>query len=150
MLSRRSSFGPSVLALVALILFAGCGGKSEPWGAVSGTIVQGGKGVYPAAVLFSNRENGVEITAETDVNGNFVMRTDKLGGLPVGTYAVAVMPLREKVAPAQGMVFDKEAPPPPSPIPPEVQDITTTHLSAAVVEGPNELTFDLGGNAAGK
>ena len=132
------------LALTFLLPLLGCGKEVGPWGQVVGTISQDGKPVEPALVLFSNREAGVEMTAETDAQGRFKVRTDKIDGLPVGTYRVAVTPIAKNLTPPyQGMVFKAPAPELQSQIPEADREIATTRLTATVVEGKNDFTFEL-------
>ena len=135
----------STWCIIAALAAIGCHEAQRPWGAVSGVVLQNGKPIEPAIVLFSNRELGVEITAETNAEGRFTMRTDRIEGLPVGTYRVAVMPKPANLPqPEQGMVFT--GPPPaiaPSTIPAEDRDVSTTRLHADVVEGTNDFNFAL-------
>jgi hypothetical protein len=135
------------LALGGLVLASllGCGDRVGPWGTVTGVVSCQGQPVEPAIVLFSNRQIGVEMTAETDASGRFTVRTDRINGLPVGNYRVAVMPKPTNLPmPEQGMMFTGPAPrPAPSNIPEVDRDINTTRLSAVVNEGTNEFTFHL-------
>lgn len=135
----------STWCIIAALALVGCQADEPPWGKVAGVVLQQGKPVEPAVVLFSNREIGVEMTAETTADGRFTMRTDRLAGLPVGDYRVAVMPKPANLPPPeQGMMFTG---PPPSPavsqIPEQDRDISTTRLAATVREGDNAFTFEL-------
>ena len=136
------------LALVCGMAFAslsGCGKPVEPWGGVAGVVLQRGKPADPAVVIFTNREKGVEITAPTDANGRFVIKTDKFPGLPVGEYKVVVIPAPQNVPlPADGMTYREPLPPPPvSNIPEIYRDLKTTTLTATVQQGENDFKFDL-------
>jgi hypothetical protein len=123
----------------------GCGRTASPWGSVTGTIAHKGKPVDAAIVLFSNRDAGVEITAETDARGHFTMRTDRIAGLPIGTYKVVVTPKPVGLpTPQDGMMFKEPAPlPVSSAIPAAYRDVKTTRLTAAVQTGQNEFQYNL-------
>ena len=130
-----------------LAMLLGCGKAEEPLGSVSGTVLQQGKPVNGALVLFSNREIGVESTATTDAGGQFTMRLDRAGGLPIGTYKVSVMePPADRPQPQNGMEFSG---PPPKPqvssIPQRYGDIATSELTANVQRGENNFEFKLQG-----
>lgn len=144
MLHQQSILRMTWCAIASLAL-VGCQDSECPWGAVSGVVRQNGKPAEPAIVLFSNREIGVEITAETDAEGRFMMRTDRIAGLPVADYRVAVLPNPTNLpAPEQGMMFNGPAPvTTPSAIPADFREIATSPLQAKVVEGSNVFDFEL-------
>ena len=135
----------TILAAMFFASLLGCGKDAGNWGSVAGTITQNGKPVESAMVLFSNRDAGVEITAPTDAKGRFTIRTDRVAGLPLGTYKVAVTPKAVNLpSPKNGLMFEGPAPAqPPSAIPAAYRDVKTTKLTATVQTGPNEFTFDL-------
>lgn len=130
--------------LLLAIAFVGCGKAQGPWGKVTGVVLNNGQPVEPAIVLFSNRDLGVEITAETDGAGRFTMRTDRIDGLPVGTYRVAISPKPTNLpVPEQGMMFNGPPPVIQSKIAEDDRDIATTRHSADVREGENAFRFDV-------
>jgi len=134
-----------ILAGCLLAALAGCGSREVPWGSVSGTITRDGQPVEPAWVLFSNREAGVEIMTEADAEGRFTVRTDRIAGLPVGTYRVVITPKPvNPPQPVDGMVFTGPAPlPRASRISELEQDLATTRLVAVITEGENVLHLEL-------
>ena len=94
---------------------------------------------------------GVEIVDLTDENGEFLMKMDRMQGLPAGTYKVtisgpvALPPLPSK--PVNGTIPPKP-PSPPSPvrrtIPARYGRIATSGLTATVKQGENPpFKFDL-------
>jgi hypothetical protein len=128
----------------ASLTLLGCQSDERPWGAVSGSVLRDGQPIEPVIVLFSNRELGVEITAETNAAGHFTMRTDRIAGLPVGNYRVAITPKPLNLPPPeQGMMFNGPAPAATSAIAEQYRDVATTPLQAKVVAGANDFDFDL-------
>ncbi len=137
--------GKLSIASALLALVGGCQTETPTWGSVSGVVRCEGQPVSSALVLFSCRDIGVEMTAQTDAEGRFTLRTDKVDGLPIGNYRVAVLPQATNLPlPAQGMMFTGPAPQPvASPLPAADRHLQTTSLSAVVNEGENHFEFNL-------
>jgi hypothetical protein len=77
--------------LLAALFAAGCSADGPPRGTVKGRVTVGDRPVTGAVVRFDNPETGVAVVAPLGDDGTYDARTYQ-GGLPAGTYRVAVTP----------------------------------------------------------
>lgn len=82
-----------LVCLAAIVLMLpGCGRSGPEYWPVSGKVTFRGKPVATASVRFSNPQAGVDVVAELDADGKYVILTAGGKGLPEGTYQMAVVP----------------------------------------------------------
>jgi hypothetical protein len=131
-----------------LLSLCGCGGKKiPPWGSLSGAVTLDGKPAKVVTVIFENRAKGVGMTATTDDNGHYVMRTADTAGLYVGDYQVKVVPTYHIVA-HEGLGYKEKFKPEANfPVPEKYQDVKTSGLTASVHEGENRVDLALKNDA---
>lgn len=122
--------------LPGLVLAGGCSGGDI--GHVAGKVTLDGQPVSQGAVVFQDTARGISVNAPLQSDGTYVARTHDQPGLPPGTYQVAITsrtfgngetPLLEGPPTATA--------PPPTVIPPQYQDVTTSGLTATVQAGSN-------------
>lgn len=133
-----------ILPLFALPLLAACGPPQEPWGAATGRITLEGKPLADVTVVFSSNKKGVHLSAQTDSEGRYTIRSAKFPGLPIGTYQVLVVAV-PRDPPAAKNLAEYDGPPPKMECPFDSRygDAKTTDLSAEVKEGKNQFDFPL-------
>jgi hypothetical protein len=129
--------------LVALLACgAGCGEETPPYGTVAGRVTLAGKPVSEGSVVFSSPETGVARMANLDPDGQFIVRSFDLPGLPVGEYGVAISPHRvssgefrpvEPAAAGLGMVI----------VPQRYREPETSGLVRQVEIGENKFDIPL-------
>lgn len=128
-----------LVACSLLLLATGCGGKEKTYGQVGGRVVSAGKPVVEAVVLFEDPTQHLFIQATTDKDGYY--QFDKLpgGGLPVGSYRIAVQPPVEEIKTGEPI-------PPPKPFPkidPSLLEPAKSGLTLEVKIGKNPFDIDL-------
>ncbi len=141
--SRRA--GVALLSFVGLLSLSlcGCGKSPPPWGRLAGTITLDKKPAKEVTVLFDNPAKGISLTATTNANGEYVMRSAEVPGLPVGEYRIAILPTYHDV-PHQGLKLLGPKPEPNFSVPKKYQDAKTSGFVYSVHEGENRADFDMG------
>jgi hypothetical protein len=129
-----------------MMTICGCGTNKRivpPSGQLSGTVTLDGKPAKTVTVIFENREKGICMTATTDDNGRYVMRTADAAGLYIGDYRVSVMPTFRPVA-MNGLAYkEKVKPVAIFPVPEKYQDAKTSGFSSTIHEGENQVNLDM-------
>jgi hypothetical protein len=134
------------LGLVALYAVSGCGGE-PPRAQLATPAPVHGKVFFPdksplrgGVIYFSPLEvtgsDGLRYEAAglVDEKGNYKLGFNGDGkGVPPGEYKVSVMPRDYQELPNSNSKS----------IPQRIQDKSTTHLTATVIQGDNELNFEL-------
>lgn len=137
----RSAMATAVVASIALIV-AGCKPAREPAGIVAGRVVNQDKPVTDANIYFEKVDDDYAVFASLQVDGSFKLKTHDYGGLPAGSYRIAVRPDPGKVVILAG--DDKPQLSHPL-IPSQFMDANTSGLTADVKSGENPaFHFDLG------
>ncbi len=141
MMAIQSAIINSKLVCVLLLSLAmlGCGDTSEPIGAVHGTVSFQGQPVTKGMVQFSNAEKGVYISAPIKDDGTYRVETDKGVGIPLGKYAIAIVP------PVPVVITGQPIPPPEEheEIPQRYRDPKTSELQAEVTSKGIEYKIDM-------
>jgi len=132
------------LGIVAMALFAGCGGASDnlPRQAVSGEVKFDGAPLKSGLIQFQPAEAGAVTAGGTSIyNGSYSLPASQ--GLVPGKYQVSVTAAGEATTPlAPGTMPGDPAYKVKEPIPTKYN--VTTELKAQVTkEGPNKFNFDL-------
>jgi hypothetical protein len=78
------------LALLGLVLAAGCGPKDLPRGPVRGRVTLNNQPVSGATIVFESKALGVAQTATLDGDGRYDFASYGASGLPAGSYKVSV------------------------------------------------------------
>lgn len=133
-----SSRAALIASFICLVAATGCEQK-EKIGAVKGTVTFEGKPVSEAVVQFSNAEKAVYISAPVSASGTYRVETASGVGLPLGKYAVAVVP-------PVPVLITGQTPPPPKDhddIPTKYRDAKTSGLTVDVVSGSVDFNIDM-------
>ena len=85
-----------LIALLAGILFAGCGPKGPAVATVKGRITAAGKPLTSGVVMYQSENGNLALTAEIGPQGEYQVKTYDSPGLPPGKYKVAVKPAAPK------------------------------------------------------
>ncbi len=85
----RTRVAMTLLWLVVLALWIGCGKSGPETVQVKGLVTLDGNPVPAAGVMFAGPEGGTPVTAVTDAQGQFVLNS------PVGANAVAVSKIKQ-------------------------------------------------------
>ena len=114
-LLRRNSTRPCRLPAIVIVAcalgpLAGCAGDTKEHGKVHGRVTSSMKPVVEAVVLFEDPQQHVYLQATTDMEGRYDFAKFPGGGLPVGTYRVAVQPPIQEIRTGEPL-------PPPKPFP---------------------------------
>ncbi len=139
-----------VLALLGLVLAAGCGPKEVPRGPVRGRVTLNNQPVPGATIVFESKALGVAQTATLDADGRYEFASYGASGLPAGSYKVSVSAGRF-MQPGEEIPFvapkAKGAAPEPKKtvaIPDKYAKAETSGLTADVKAGDNPVfDFDL-------
>jgi len=126
------------LLLVALSMLAGCGKKGPELQPVTGIVTFKGAAVADAQVVFENAAQGIYLTATTDAEGKYQVRTIDGEGLPAGEYQIAVRP-----APSEEVGLMKD-PGTRKDIPDRYRKSSTSGLSITVTESPSSADIAMG------
>src|SRR5262245_36128200 len=123
---------------------AGCEKPRDPPGIVRGQVTNAGKPVTDAVIYFEKEGEDYSIYDRLDASGNFQMKTHDYGGLPEGTYRVAIRPDPAKNQPP--LAGDANKAPMVHPlIPPPFMKAETSGLRVEVKKGANPtIAWDLG------
>jgi hypothetical protein len=140
---RRSAILLALSAALALcaLAAAGCQGRRDVLGKVSGKVSFQGQPLTEGLVVFANEEKGVHITAPIGPGGVYTVRMAQGEGLPLGTYQVAIAP--PVVDLPVGMVKPPAAPRQYSEIPAKYRQAATSELTLNVQPGANTLDVDM-------
>ncbi len=132
-----------ILASAGLLLITlGCAPAREPPGIVIGRVVNRDKPITNALIYFEKIDDDYAVFESLAADGGFQLKTHDYGGLPAGSYRIAVRP-----DPGKSMALVGDAPTPRAHplIPERFMDTKTSALSAEVKAGENPLyLFDLG------
>ena len=79
---------PIVLGMAA----CGCGVRRDPPAVVEGRIVNAGRPVTDAVVYFENEASDHSLYVRVGPDGEFKVKTFDYGGIPAGTYRIAIKP----------------------------------------------------------
>ena len=142
---RGRSLWSTCFAVMALMLF-GCGQSGPKYWPVSGKVTFRGKPVVAASIRFSNPGAGVDVVAELDADGQYVIIGEKTG-LPEGMYQVAVVPKLNYDNIQQtpgGLVIPSSMPSMNRPdIPTRYHDPATSGLTMTVKPEPNAFDVEM-------
>lgn len=119
--------------LVVLVMLAGCGKKGPDLHPVTGLVTFQGAAVHDAQVVFENATQGIYLTAITNAEGKYQVRTIDGEGLPAGEYRIAVRP-----APSDEVGLTKD-PGVRKDIPDRYRKSSTSGLSITVTESPSTV-----------
>ena len=128
----------------------GCGRSGPEYWPVRGNVTFRGKPVAVGLVRFSNPQMGVDVVAELDADGKYVIVTAGGRGLPKGRYHVAIVSKvdfsKVKSAP-DGLPIPSTMPSaaernPPN-IPQKYHDPATSGLTLTVKPEPNTFDVDM-------
>lgn len=135
----------TLLCSLALLIAAGCGGGGDldygPLGTLSGKVTSGGNPIAEGTIVLEKEGGGGSGGAEIQSDGTFTV-TDKIGGIPAGTYKVAFFPPTVEVdegpnsPPSTGF---KDMPN----LPEKYRTFDTSGLTVEIKEGKNTHDFDL-------
>lgn len=85
----------SLTFALMLTLFVGCGGgeRREPPAIVKGRVLHNGRPVTSAVVYFEKEGDDHSVFATLTADGTFQIKTFDYGGLPQGSYRIAIKPV---------------------------------------------------------
>lgn len=133
----------SLLLGIGLALITGCGGTHrDPPGIVTGRVTNNTKPVTDANIYFEKVGDDYAVFESLRADGTFQIKTHDLGGLPAGSYRIAVRPDPGKAARLVGDAPDQLSHPL---IPAACMNAQTSGLTVEVRVGENpSFDFDLG------
>lgn len=126
---------------VVLCLLAGCGGESldyGPLGTLKGKVTFKGEPFTQGTVILSDGKSGTG-AATLKSDGTFFV-TDRIGGIPVGTYNIAFQPETKEVSdnpnspPREEAVFV---------LPKKYYSTDNSGLTVEIKPGENTVEFDV-------
>jgi hypothetical protein len=128
-----------IVLLVFLVVSAGGCGNNEPIGKVSGKVTFGGAPIAEGTIEFAKADYAADVPLKPD--GTYQLDNP---GLPPGDYMVAIHPAMvpdprddpEKTPPGS---IEKNDPN----IPKKYRSLSTTDLTAKVLQGKNTFDFEL-------
>jgi hypothetical protein len=127
-------------AAMLVLVLVGCDRARPPIGSVSGKVTLNGKPVTKAEICFAS-DDGYGASTPLSSDGGFQLGSQYGRGIPLGSYRVAVVPLRDQGAP--GTPMTTRASTKPSEIPTKYQDMMSSGLTAKVDGQQRVFTFDL-------
>lgn len=133
----RAVFGFCLVGAIA-ILPAGCSDKNI--GHIHGKVTLNGQPLTQGSVLFEDMAANISIFVSLSPEGTYKIRTHDQGGLPAGTYHVAIIPDQSGGSgiPTPMMTQPgRRASGSNSPIPMKYQNAATSGLTATVRAGDN-------------
>ena len=130
------------LLLASIVLSSlGCQPTREAPGIVVGRVVNLDKPITDANIYFEKVGDDYSVFAGLQADGSFQLKTHDYGGLPAGSYRIAVRPDPGKRVILVGDNNQLSHPL----IPPQFMDVNTSGLTADVKTGENPaFHFDLG------
>jgi hypothetical protein len=142
MKTRTSSL--SILAILLVVAIVGCQGDPEI-GVVRGTVKLKGQPITSGTITMEGGPSQISLMAPIGADGTYEMKTHDAGGLPPGSYKVAVSDQRIAEGDLVVLATDvKKAQSPGPNIPQKYRTIETSGLTAEVKSGDNPpFDFDL-------
>lgn len=129
-----------LVCMILAVYTSGCS-QEEKLGAVSGKVTFQGQPVKAGAVVFTNKDKGVFMTAKIDEQGQFKVVMAKGAGLPPGEYQVSVSPPVPDVPMGAGPMLPAI---PECPfVPRRYRDYKTSGLTLTVPEEGTTLNIDM-------
>ncbi|REJ89052.1 MAG: carboxypeptidase regulatory-like domain-containing protein [Planctomycetota bacterium] len=127
---------------IGTVLLLGCGEPAAPVATVSGKVTFDGAPVTNAKVQFDPTSTGMSAVAEVGSDGSYTVTEP----IPVGEYAVSVMPSFE--TPVAGEEGDQDFVPPEAreDIPPKYQNPGESGLTVTLNEGENSYNVEMTAN----
>jgi len=124
---------------------------------VEGVVKLKGQPIAGADIVFSQKEGNSSSFGRTDASGHYQLTTRKSNdGAPAGDYLVSISKTDEPPPSAAKYVSQEDKnynpyvgkagpaqPPPKSGIPAQYSDAKTSGLTARVIEGKNDIPFEL-------
>jgi len=140
MKSERKTYGFATLVAAALLVSAvGCGGTFDS--GVTGVVTLDGKVVPCGTISFQPKAGGPAAYARIDADGNYVVLSGRVEGLPSGDYYVTVS---ANEPPTVTQTAQGGPPPPGKPITPQwYRTRNTSPLTFVVEPGNNEINLEL-------
>lgn len=131
-----------------MLCTGGCNSQSSDVANVVGQVTMNGEPVVEGNVVFENAEQGKVYLARIEGQGEY-----QLNGVKIGEYSVLLKPhvqnLPDETSGIDGnVIVAPKAVPHPTSIPARFQTAATSPLKAHVVEGDNQLSFDLAKSTA--
>jgi hypothetical protein len=134
---RVRSSGRASLVLLALI--AGCNRSGLDLAPVEGIVTYNGAPVADAGVMFAPAQ-GPSAMATTDTEGKFTLTTANHPGALIGEHRVSISKVETIAIPQQrGFPLYQHK----HEIPEKYADVSTSELTASVVDDDNHIEFDL-------
>lgn len=132
-----------LMSLMCLLgsLLLGCGSAEPdygPLGTLSGKVTFKGAPLTEGSIILT-REGGGSGAAPMQADGTFLV-TDRIGGIPVGTYKVGFEAAQEDAAETPNSPPQKKAR---LILPAKYYDPAESGLSVEIKEGPNTLEFEV-------
>jgi hypothetical protein len=125
------------MCLATVSAAVGCGDSGPKLAPVRGTITYKGKPVPYGTIMFQPDEGQAAIG---DINdGTYILKTNKLGGAPLGKYRVTVISLQDQ----SGRLPESRNPLPPPIVPLEYSFPDRSGLTAVVEDKENVIDFTL-------
>jgi len=136
---QNAKLFPLGLILITCISLCGCGGSGEPRGEATGRVTLAGKPIAEGTLFFYSPELGWG--QETPIVDSQFAITLEDGGLPPGSYKLAVLPALTEAVDENGNTIQRHKPS--SGLPPHASDPASSGLTAEIQAGKNELQLDL-------
>jgi hypothetical protein len=128
-----------ILMLLFFCALTGCNRDQRTYGKVSGRVTADDQPVVEAAVIFQDSAQHIFIQATTDNDGHYSFDNHPGGGLPIGSYQIAVQPPVQEIRTGEPL-------PAPKPFPkvdPKYLEPEKSGLSLQVNVGENSFQIAL-------
>ena len=126
------------LGLVAVLVVVAAGCEDKNIGHIQGKVTINGQPLTHGSVVFEDKAADISIYATLSPEGTYKIRTHDKGGLPAGTYQVAVTPLGPfSGTPAMTNMANNKGGAVQQQIPEKYQKAATSGLTAMVQPGDN-------------
>jgi hypothetical protein len=136
---RRRAVWANRSSLLLLALVAGCNRSGLDLAPVEGIVTYNGAPVADAGVMFAPAQ-GPPAMATTDAEGKFTLTTANYPGALIGEHRVSISKVETIAIPQQrGFPLYQHK----HQIPEKYADVSTSELTASVVDDDNHIEFDL-------